>query len=85
MATEPVFLPEEVPYEADVLDMVEGVAGLRVLGVADLDAGFELAGIVVLEPGVEEREVALEGVEDLDTGFELEVHDVALEGVEDLT
>lgn len=74
MATEPV-----------LLDMVEeGVAGLRV-GVADLGAGFELAGTVVLEPCVDERKVALEGVEDLETGFELEAHGVALEGVEDLT
>lgn len=74
-----------MPTEPVLLDMVEeGVAGLRV-GVADLGAGFELAGTVVLEPGVDEREVALEGVEDLETGFELEAHGVALEGVEDLT
>lgn len=64
--------------------VVDGVAGLRV-GVADLDAGFEVAGIVDRELGVEERDVALEGVEDLDTGFELEEVAAALEGVEDLT
>lgn len=61
---EAVFLPGEIEdrSEEERVDVVDGVAGLRVGGVADLGA---LPGIVGLEAGVEERDVALDGVEDL--------------------
>lgn len=61
---EAVFLPDEIEdrSEEERVDVVDGVAGLRVGGVADLGA---LPGIVDLEAGVEERDVALDGVEDL--------------------
>lgn len=40
-----------------MVDVVDGVAGLRV-GVADLDADFEMTGMEGLEAGVEERDLA---------------------------
>lgn len=61
---EAVFLPDEIEDRSkeERVDVVDGVAGLRVGGVADLGA---LPGIVGLEAGVEECDVALDGVEDL--------------------
>lgn len=55
---------EDLAENADVLDVVDGVDGLWV-GVADLEADFKVAETVDLAVGVEERELALTGVEDL--------------------
>lgn len=71
----PFELPDEDRSGADMRDVVDGVAGLRV-GVADLDPDFEMIGMEGLEVGVEERDLAWaavgleEGIVVLEVGVE---------------
>lgn len=86
----PVFVNEEDrDPETDTIGMDDGVDGRRV-GVADLDADLEAAGLDSLPVGVEERGAALVGVEDLaveaagltEGNVDLEVGVEALEGLD---
>lgn len=80
---------EDRAPETDTIGMDDGVDGRRV-GVADLDADLEAAGLEGLLVGVEERGAALVGVEDLaveatgltEGNVALEVGVEALEGLD---
>lgn len=88
---EPVFVDEEDREpETDTIGMDDAADGRRV-GVADLDADLEAAGLEGLPFGVEERGAALVGVEDLaveatglaEGNVALEVGVEALEGLDE--